>query len=36
MVAKYLVEFNEKISISKIYKSSDGWTVDQIYEKIKG
>ena len=34
MVAKFLFEYNEKIELSKIYKTSDGWTAEQIHSKI--
>ena len=34
MVAKFLFQYSGKIKLSKIYKTSDGWTVDQIHAKI--
>ena len=34
MVAKFLLEYNEKIELSKIYKTSDGWAAEQIHSMI--
>jgi hypothetical protein len=36
MVAKFLFQYSSKIQLSKIYKTSDGWTADQIHSKIDG
>jgi hypothetical protein len=36
MVAKFLLQYSGKIQLSKIYKTSDGWTADQIHAKIDG
>jgi hypothetical protein len=34
LVAKYLFEYNDLIKVSKIYRTSDGWTAAQIHAKI--
>ena len=36
MVAEFLLQYSSKIQLSKIYKTSDGWTADQIHAKIDG
>jgi len=36
MVAEFLLQYSSKIKLSKIYKTSDGWTGDQIHAKIDG
>jgi hypothetical protein len=36
MVAKFLLQYSSKIQLSKIYKTTDGWTADQIHAKIDG
>ena len=36
MVAKFLFQYSGKIKLSKIYKTSDGWTADEIHAKIDG
>ena len=28
MVAEFLLQYNSKIQLSKIYKTTDGWTAD--------
>jgi hypothetical protein len=34
MVAEFLLQYNSNIQLSKQYKTSDGWTADQIHAKI--
>jgi hypothetical protein len=36
MVAEFLLQYSSKIQITKIYKTTDGWTADQIHAKIDG
>jgi hypothetical protein len=36
MVAEFLLQYSSKIQLSKIYKTSDGWTAEQIHAKIDG
>jgi hypothetical protein len=36
MVAEFLLQYSSKIQLSKIYKTSDGWTADQIHARIDG
>jgi hypothetical protein len=36
MVAEFLLQYSSKIQLTKIYKTIDGWTADQIHAKIDG
>jgi hypothetical protein len=36
MVAEFLLQYSSKIQLTKIYKTTDGWTAEEIHAKIDG